>query len=654
VGHPAKSMALGGGILLTQPSKAGRIGVGDTDDVAVTLRDLLREIAEKYDRTQGTASEAQELLRRVSKSVISPVLSDKYIVEGSGGRGAAAHVPWISVFNPAETTTAQRGIYVVYLFKADMTQVYLSLNQGVTDLVEQHGPTVAREMLTGQAAQIRAAMPELAGYLARIALGSAAPLPRNYEAGNIAAISYDTAQLPTNEELVRDLRNFLRFYDDALVARDEVEPASPTKHAWIFQARPGVWDLRSYLKDPATHVGSVDEWALRQHVSQISDGDTVFLWSAGESAGIYATGTVVGASFERPRQAWEGHDAPESSPAIRYRLDRILLDNPLLRVDLLEHPVLKDLSVIRQPAGTNFPVTQEQWRALQLLLDKDSQPDPMLTVEWLSKKTFWSTEQLNEVIEAVERKKQVVLSGPPGTGKTWVAKHMASYLTGGRTNAVHVVQFHPTYAYEDFVEGLRPVAHEGNVIFDVVPGKLIRVAEQARHATHPVVLVIDEFNRANIPSVFGELLYLLEYRDERIGLLHRSEFSLPENLYIIATMNTADRSIRTVDTALRRRFEIFDCPPRPDVIDAYYAADNRSEIIDLVLGMAHLNQRLTDDLDRHHTIGHSFFMETNFGAQELRRNWDRQIRPLIDEYFFDQPDVANMYTLEAFWPGTAY
>jgi len=627
--------------------------VADTDDAAVTLRDLLREIAEKYDRTQGTATEAQELLRRVSKSVLSPVLSDKYIVEGSGGRGAAAHVPWISVFNPAETTTAQRGIYVVYLFKADMTQVYLSLNQGVTDLVEQHGPTEGRELLAGRAAQIRAAMPELAGYLPRIDLGSAAPLPRNYEAGNIAAISYDTAQLPTNEDLASDLRNFLRFYDDALVARDEAGPASRSEHAWIFQARPGVWDLISYLKDPATQVGSIDEWSLRQHVAQISDGDIVFLWSAGESAGIYATGTVVGAGFERPRQAWEDKDAPESSPAIRYRLDRILLDNPLLRVNLLEHPVLKDLSVIRQPAGTNFPVTQEQLQALQLLIDQDSQPDPKLTVEWLAKETFWSAEQLKEIIEAVERKKQVVLSGPPGTGKTWVAKHMASYLTGGRANAVHVVQFHPTYAYEDFVEGLRPVAHEGNVIFDVVPGKLIRVAEQARHATHPVVLVIDEFNRANIPSVFGELLYLLEYRDESIGLLHRSEFSLPENLYIIATMNTADRSIRTVDTALRRRFEIFDCPPRPDIIDAYYAAENHSEIVDLALGMAHLNQRLTDELDRHHTIGHSFFMETNFGAQELRRNWDRQIRPLIDEYFFDQPDVADTYTLDAFWPGTA-
>ncbi len=97
---------------------------------------------------------------------------------------------------------------------------------------------------------------------------------------------------------------------------------------------------------------------------EIADGDTVLLWTAGDAAGIYATGTIFGTTFQRDREEWEGDDAPPSSLAIQYKLEHILLDHPVLRRDLLEDPVLKDLSVIRQPQGTNFPVTAEQWKAL--------------------------------------------------------------------------------------------------------------------------------------------------------------------------------------------------------------------------------------------------------------------------------------------------
>jgi 5-methylcytosine-specific restriction protein B len=241
--------------------------------------------------------------------------------------------------------------------------------------------------------------------------------------------------------------------------------------------------------------------------------------------------------------------------------------------------------------------------------------------------------------------------GPPGTGKTWVAERIGRFLTGGQPDAVHVVQFHPSYAYEDFVEGLRPVARDGQVAFEVVSGALVKVADHARQVDHPVVLVIDEMNRANLPSVFGELLYLLEYRDKEIRLLHRDRFSLPPNLYVIGTMNTADRSIRSVDTALRRRFDIFECPPRPDILDAYYrSGGNNSEVFGLAEGLRKLNDMLTEHLDHHHTVGHSFFMARTFTHNDLRRTWRRQIRPLIDEYFFDQPDLVEQFDLTMFWP----
>jgi 5-methylcytosine-specific restriction enzyme B len=387
------------------------------------------------------------------------------------------------------------------------------------------------------------------------------------------------------------------------------------------------------------------------------------LWTAGDQAGIYATGTVVGESFIRPRQDWESADAPPESRAIRYRLDHIFLDHPVLRRDLLNHPVLKDLSVIRQPQGTNFAVTEQQWEALSPMIESPTgtpatplpspqEFDPSCDLEWLLRETLWSRAEIDDVIDTIRtRRPQIILAGPPGTGKTWVAERIGRFLTAGQPDAVHVVQFHPSYAYEDFVEGLRPVARGGQVAFEVVHGALVKVADHARRVDHPVVLVIDEMNRANLPSVFGELLYLLEYRDKEISLLHRERFSLPPNLYVIGTMNTADRSIRSVDTALRRRFDIFDCPPRSDILDAYYSsAGNNSEVFGLAEGLRKLNDMLTQHLDHHHTVGHSFLMAKHFTHTDLRRTWLRQIRPLIEEYFFDQPDLVGQFDLTTFWP----
>lgn len=432
---------------------------------------------------------------------------------------------------------------------------------------------------------------------------------------------------------------------------------------WIFQANPKRYDLLDFLARPSTQPGIVDDWTLRQHAKDVSDGDTVLLWTAGAQAGIYAIGTVVGESFMRPRQDWEPEDAPPESPTIHYRLDRIL-DHSVLRRDLVNHPVLKDLSVIRQPQGTNFPVSEQQWEVLRPLIESPSGTqatplppperfDPSDDLEWLLRETLWSRAEVDDVVDTLRtRRPQIILAGPPGTGKTWVAERIGRFLAGGQPDAVHVVQFHPSYAYEDFVEGLRPVAREGQVAFEVVPGALVKVADHARRVDHPVVLVIDEMNRANLPSVFGELLYLLEYRDKEIRLLHRERFSLPPNLYVIGTMNTADRSIRSVDTALRRRFDIFECPPRSDILDAYYRSSggNNSEVFGLAEGLRKLNDLLTQHLDHHHTVGHSFFMARNFTQNDLRRTWLRQIRPLIDEYFFDQPDLVQQFDLTMFWP----
>ena len=148
----------------------------------------------------------------------------------------------------------------------------------------------------------------------------------------------------------------------------------------------------------------------------------------------------------------------------------------------------------------------------------------------------------------------------------------------------------------------------------------------------------------------GGTSFLFEYREQEIQLQYSKQFVLPTNLRFIATMNTADRSIRGIDAALRRRFEVFEIHPNEEVLNKHYANGATSKVPDLVDGFLALNAALESKLDRHHRIGHTFFMRGSLDGKAMSQIWSRKIYPLIEEYFFDQEDLAKEFSLERFWP----
>lgn len=271
--------------------------------------------------------------------------------------------------------------------------------------------------------------------------------------------------------------------------------------------------------------------------------------------------------------------------------------------------------------------------------------------EELAQRVFIGTDWLDRTLAVLHRRKQIIFYGPPGTGKTFIARALADHITGG-DGGIRLVQFHPSYSYEDFFEGLRPSTKDGALTYTLQAGPMKRIADEA--AKNPelnYVLIIDEINRGNLAKIFGELYFLLEYRDERVSLLYEPEttFALPANVYIIGTMNTSDRSIALMDAAMRRRFAFIELHPGEAPVSRVLPSWLQANGLPAEVGelFALLNDRIDD---RDFRIGPSYLMarDADLSPTRLDDIWMFEVLPLLAEHHYgDGVDVNARYGLEA-------
>ena len=267
---------------------------------------------------------------------------------------------------------------------------------------------------------------------------------------------------------------------------------------------------------------------------------------------------------------------------------------------------------------------------------------------------YMNDESYNTLVSLVKGKKNIILQGAPGVGKTFAAKRLAYSMMGVKDpNRVMMVQLHQSYSYEDFIMGFRP-SENG---FKLKYGVFYEFCKRAEvDSDNDYFFIIDEINRGNLSKIFGELFMLLESdkRGVALQLLYADEkFSIPENLYIIGMMNTADRSLAMLDYALRRRFAFFDLKPafESDGFKSYQKDLNSDKFDKLIECIKRLNLAIKSDeiLGAGFCIGHSYFCDLDkFEVDELEavliRIVDFEIIPLLSEYWFDDVDMVNEWS----------
>ena len=632
------------------------------------FKDIFENYQKDYEGPFDSSKPSYSLFKELDEHIKKIVDSDDNLeTHWSVGKGNWTQVPWFAVRDRTTKSSAQKGIGIVGLFKKDMSGLYLCIAQGTTQPLKDYGKKGGEEFLLEQAEKVRDIVKDLKEKQFKldneIDLKATGGVALTYKP-SVCVHKYMSAGYDFDVQFIDDLSDLVKAYKDVVAENlDFTSENNFKKNHWVigcgvnsnqwenfkknnliaigwdnlgdlskFKSKQDIFDklkdeYRSDENDPDPRN---DALCCYDFVNTMKVNDVVFVKKG--TSKLIAYGRIIG----------------------DYRYDENLNDYRSIRSVEWINITEKDIKPITGKTLTNFnkyPETVDLFLKLMSNENNDKREAEEL------KDTFFSEEFFNNIIATLKVKKNIILQGPPGTGKTFISKKIANKIAGKKEN-IFSIQFHQSYSYEEFVIGYKPNS-EGN--FAIQKGSLIQICEKAQqNESENFVMFIDEINRANISKVFGELLSLIE-NDKRgpenaVKILYSENdmnFYIPSNLYFICAMNTADRSLKMVDYALRRRFSFFEFKPefnKPEFKNFLKNKNVNAKTIDrIVNNISKVNQQISDDnfeLGDGYCIGHSYFcpkgnLSDSFGDQWYEQIIEYEIKPLINEYYFDKPDQAS-------------
>lgn len=465
-------------------------------------------------------------------------------------------------------------------------------------------------------------------------------------------------QIPTGEDYLRICNivreemaagkcpypNFLEFsrvaWETGKETEEEVvddEPKNKTDQMnhWFIVASPSIWSASTMPVGAEEFYTFYNENGnprrIFKNFQAAAIGDPVLFYEASPIMQAVCLGTIIS------QDGQELHFRKTAN-----------LEKPVDYAVLANTPELAGMEFLSNKNGSLFRLTPEEYDKiieLSKVVDEESEFEPYTKEDFLAD-VFMDKSIYERLVSILQIKKNLILKGAPGVGKTYAAKRLAYSIMGEKnTERVKFVQFHQSYSYEDFVMGYRPNDSGGFVLRPGVFYKFCKKAEM--DPGHDYYFIIDEINRGNLSKIFGELFVLIEAdkRGEEVQLAYRDElFSVPKNLYIIGMLNTADRSLAMIDYALRRRFSFVEMEPAIEKLIKMHGVDPASKLGKLLDEVKNLNEDIKDDpsLGSGFRIGHSYFCDSEAVTDtNLPNIVEYEIVPMLEEYWFDNPIKAT-------------